>query len=271
MIDFRTVDEWHIGNDEVVKAYLNGTLVWDKDFKKVPFYVENITDSNETLSIKRHTNAPAITIEMSTDCIAWTTLGTTNTAALTYTLTPGSRLYLRANTTAWGGSVNGVKVYNVINGVSRIGGNIMSLLYGSGFTGGETSFPAGSVNTFSELFSENTYISSDYNLQDASGLLLPPVTTQRCYQDMFQGCRLLTLAPALPAVTLADYCYVQLFSGCRLLNKIVCLATSRGNSSTYGWVSNVASTGTFIKATGVTWYITTDYSGRPDGWTVIDA
>ena len=41
-----------------------------------PFYVENITDANETLSIvKSNASAPTLTIEYSTDRVNWSVLG----------------------------------------------------------------------------------------------------------------------------------------------------------------------------------------------------
>jgi hypothetical protein len=116
-----------------------------------PFYVENITNENETLTIdkKRESSLPStgdpspdITVEYSTDKTTWTSLGTTTFAgpALTMSLNPGDKVYLRANTTRWGTNENNVKIYNNITGISRVGGNIMSLLYGSNFTGQEKTF-----------------------------------------------------------------------------------------------------------------------------------
>ena len=100
-----------------------------------------------------------------------------------------------------------------------------------------------------------------------------PATTlfNSCYSDMFNGCTSLTSAPALPATTLAKSCYRNMFNGCTSLNTIKCLATSgiNVNATTYNWLYNVSSTGTFTKAAGVTW--PSGDSGIPSGWTVIDA
>lgn len=53
------------------------------------------------------------------------------------------------------------------------------------------------------------------------------------------------------------------------LNYIKCLATDISASNyTNSWVADVSSTGTFVKATGVTW--PTGASGIPSGWTVQD-
>ena len=90
---------------------------------------------------------------------------------------------------------------------------------------------------------------------------------------MFSGCTSLTTAPELPATTLANYCYNGMFYGCSKLNYIKCLATSVSASGCKtGWVSSVASSGTFVKAAGIsesTWSRGT--SGIPNNWTVEDA
>jgi hypothetical protein len=99
---------------------------------------------------------------------------------------------------------------------------------------------------------------------------LPATTaTIGCYREMFKGCTSLAQAPELPATTLADYCYSWMFEGCKKLSTIKCLATdiSASGALTY-WTSNVASSGTFTKATGVEWPSGT--SGIPSGWTVVE-
>ena len=270
--------------------YKGGNLIWPvkksgPDYTE-PFYVENTTNANETLSIKKSaSDALTLTIEYSTDKTNWSTLGTTSTTALTKTLTPGDKVYLRCNTNAWANSNR-----NVISGTRKVGGNIMSLLYGSNFTGQETSLP--DRECFKYLFYNNT------RLVDASKLLLPATTLKAsCYERMFQGCTSLTTAPALPAAnTLPGSCYNRMFldckslttaptlpaaklssggynnmfNGCTSLNEITCFAKSKINylNSTANWVSGVAATGTFYKKAGVSW--PTGVNGIPSGWTVIE-
>ena len=100
--------------------------------------------------------------------------------------------------------------------------------------------------------------------------LLPATTlATNCYYYMFSGCTNITTAPDLPATTLKTYCYYYMLKGCTKLNSIRMLATDI--SAQYcltGWVSNVASSGTFYKKSGVT--IPTGISGIPSGWTVVD-
>ena len=89
-----------------------------------------------------------------------------------------------------------------------------------------------------------------------------------CYQSMFNGCSNLTTAPALPATTLTSYCYRYMFRGCSNLKYIKCLAVDgiNTNDSATTWVSGVASTGTFVKASSASW--PTGNNGIPSGWTI---
>lgn len=110
-----------------------------------------------------------------------------------------------------------------------------------------------------------------------------PATTlvENCYNSMFYGCTSLTTAPILPAPTLVNSCYNSMFFGCTNLNRVTCLATSGINSSrsTYNWLGNVASSGTFTKnastptgSTGTSgqYWKTNSANGIPSGWTVED-
>ena len=92
--------------------------------------------------------------------------------------------------------------------------------------------------------------------------------TDHCYMYMFQGCTNLTAGPELPASVLVTGCYQSMFRGTSL-KTITCLATNLGNGAAY-WVQDINTTsGTFIKAEGMTSWPTGD-SGIPSGWNVID-
>ena len=89
-----------------------------------------------------------------------------------------------------------------------------------------------------------------------------------CYQYMFKGCTSLTTAPDLPATTLSWKCYEQMFCDCTNLNYIKAMFTTKPSSDyTYGWLSGVASTGTFVKNPDATWDVV-GANGVPKGWTV---
>ena len=100
-----------------------------------------------------------------------------------------------------------------------------------------------------------------------------PATTlmNACYNNMFYNCKSLTTAPELPATTLKSSCYSTMFAGCTSLNYIKCLATDiSAYNCTFGWVNDVASTGTFVKNPNMSSW-TTGVDGIPSGWTVQDA
>lgn len=218
-MNFDNVTEWRIPVNgvtrDVLKVTRNNVVLWEKEESittETPFFVQNISNTVETLNIKKNkSSAPTLTIEYSTDKSTWSTFGTTSTTALTMPINPKSKVYLRASTSSWAsfGSTN--DNMNSITGVSRVGGNIMSLLYGSRFTGQETSFS--SAYTFTGLFLNNT------NLIDASNLLLPATTLKEdCYAYMFEGCsNMIKIIDTLPASILAPYCYKGMFLDCTSL------------------------------------------------------
>ena len=202
-------------------AYEGGNVVMENkptptpppDPKAIPFYIEDISGSANTIQIKKTTPyIPDITIEKSTDGKTWETMGTTSTTAITATVPANGKLYLRCSVTTWAPGSSDYNYFNTASGNFNVGGNIMSLLYGSNFTGNETTFPSDSTYTFTRLFSGNTRIRS------AEQLLLPATTlADSCYKSMFQGCTSLTAAPVLPATTLDQYCYNNMFNGCTSL------------------------------------------------------
>ena len=99
-----------------------------------------------------------------------------------------------------------------------------------------------------------------------------PATTlaSSCYDSMFRNCKSLTSAPVLPATILVSGCYSNMFYGCSQLNYIKCLAENPATGYTRNWGKNVAPTGTFVKASGVTDWIIDNVNSIPIGWTVVD-
>lgn len=143
-------------------------------------------------------------------------------------------------------------------------GNIMSLIDSDGY---DTATTLTGDYTFMMLFEGNQHIKN----HATKTLTLPATTlTKACYMGMFSGCSCLETAPMLPAENLNAGCYEFMFSGCSRLNSVTCLATDLSAvDCTNSWLKNVASKGTFYKASGITedaWRAT----GIPDGWTVTD-
>ena len=112
-----------------------------------------------------------------------------------------------------------------------------------------------------------------YMFQACSSLVNAPelpatILANRCYYYMFQSCSSLVNAPELPATTLVDSCYACMFQACSKLQNVTCLATNiSAPGCISGWLTGVASTGTFNKAADVNWPIG-GYDGIPSGWTI---
>lgn len=302
----REINEIDVYNRPVVSGYItdgSGTpvsrpiIIPGADPNKTPFYIENINTSSITVTINRYSSAPTLTIQKSTDGKTWSTWGSTS-STLKVTVGGKKKLYLRCNANAWATSGNSYHKITCSNKFN-VGGNIMSLLYGSSFTGNETTFPGTGVNyQFVNLFSEYSAFGDPAYLTSAEKLILPATTvTNFCYsslfkgctslitapsilpatilgtasyESMYEGCSKLTTSPILAASTLSTQSCYWMFKGCTLLNYITCLATDiSATNCTYNWVNGVAATGTFKKNFSMTSW-TTGASGIPSGWTVVD-
>ena len=201
------------------------------------------------------------------------------------TVTAGNKIMWKGELTPT--SYNGSGIFSATANFN-VQGNIMSLLFGDDFTN-QTDL-TGKDYAFYNLFYQNTDIKSAKNLVlpattlarwcyrgmfgDCKSLVTAPTlpaTTlaNRCYQYMFGGCTSLTSAPELPATTLASECYNSMFYGCSSLNYIKAMFTTiPGEDYTYVWVSDVASSGIFVKNSAASWNVT-GVSGIPEGWTVV--
>lgn len=178
----------------------------------VPFFVEDLSGNGGTLTFSTQ-YSDATNIEYSIDAKHWSS---TNPG-----VPANGRVYMRANATHWGTfRQNGAHMTSSNN--FAVGGNIMSLLYGSSFTGNERVFPTNTARTFSGMFMGTT------KLIDASSLLLPATTLSgQCYEWMFREDSNLELPPqSLPASTLSQGCYGWMFSQCNKLAAMPALPTS---------------------------------------------
>lgn len=234
--NYKVLYEQNLQIDHIIRG---GEVVWPTTVKPdpstIPFYVENITNSNETVTIKKQSsNNETIDVYKSDDKTYWTLLGTTSTTPLTFTLVPKQKVYLRATTSTWhGGSI--INSSNIIIGMSKVGGNIMSLLYGNNFEN-QTEITTNRALSF-VFYQNNTLI-------DASDLALPATTlSNSCYAGLFNGCSSLSNGPKfLPATTLASGCYNGMFNGCSsLINIPEIYATTLADSCCMGMFANCTS------------------------------
>lgn len=203
------ISDIKLGTNQINKVYVGSVQVWSNapDY----FWVENTSDTAGNILISKSSSvlSNTVAVEYSTDKINWTSMGTIDSSiSQIYTAIPAnSRMYLRATATAWGTSSEGVRI---LGKTHKVGGNILSLLYGSSFTGTETTAAA---SAFSHLFYGNTA------LTDASELVIPMTTIENyAMNSMFSGNTALTAPPDLSHVTRVEGRGMSsMFSGCSSL------------------------------------------------------
>lgn len=243
-MNFTDVKSWTIPEGEVTKVVdeNNDVTIWEKiiDYSE-PFYVENISSSPAEIHVRKISDrfgdnqyegadsAPTITIEYSNDNISWNTWCTTSTTRETLTIPAYSKMYFRASTNRWSyhfywssSNLETIAFNNItFTGTSNInlGGNIMSLLYGSSFVEQKTFPNTSSTYIFSKVFSKESRSGEMHeSIRNVNKLLLPAtILTEYCYYFMFRGNTLLLNSPALPATTLARSCYSWMFRDCTSL------------------------------------------------------
>lgn len=179
----------------------------------------------------------------------------------------------------WRQTTAGIEIY----------GNLMSLKFGDEFNT-KTSFNISGwifQRTFANITgltsAENMYIPENTTFQKYSAEYLfdgctsltkaPKILTRdsftlytRCFDYAFRNCTSLTKGPELLKTSVTNNAYLHMFYGCTNLNYVKCLLTSPSTSNQDSWMYGVGSTGTFVKASGVSW--STGTSGIPSGWTV---
>lgn len=195
----------------------------------------------------------------------------------------------------WGHSIS-------FYGICNMYGNIMSMIDGQSFTNGGTLAPSAFENAllpftiahaknlvlpatnlgyrcYEGLFSQTgqpRYYKilldtpkelpatdlTDHNQGTTFGL-------SNVYNSMFLNNTRITSGPEIKATELPYSSCDEMFKGCTKLNSVKCTATTLNTDCSVDWLSGVSSTGTFTKASGVTW--PSGDSGIPTGWTVVDA
>lgn len=247
--------------DNLLLTLMSGTNA-PVDYSE-PFYYRS-PDLVDWITIEKSTSsAPDLTIEVSLDKTNWTTIGTTavpsgqpnrynstiyimngvgrieccnmgTTVFMSY-IPDGQKLYIR------GTSSDGYKTgtdtdYNYINfgaingsGKTEIGGNILSLVYGSNFNGQET-MPVGT--RLSCLFRQtvaNTFV-NHCGINYSNRLVFPKNTQSNCYSHLFEDCRGNKFPEMLPATTLSNSCYSSMFKGTNIQTPTILPATTLQHS-----------------------------------------
>ena len=259
----------HKGNQSAPMGYHNSIPIWDgKKFTPVisnHFYIQNIDTAPATITLtKGNTNpqyVPEITVEYSKDGINWSTWGTTSTdAALSMVLQSAEKVYFRANEEHWGDNVilwNECRTYFGGGSHIKVGGNIMSLVYGGNFTGEEVTFPTSS-GRLAGLFANWSA------LENAEELVLPATTLpEMVYGQMFRSTNI-TKGPFLPASHIVHDAYRAMFMSCaNLIEMRVDALTVADTWALNSWLPN--NSGIFYKNanTSINW---SSYVGG--NWTI---
>ena len=263
---------------------------WTNDYESEYFTIESLGDNNTiTLTIPSGVTSEEMTsVSYSFDKTTWTTTTIDDDdQTISVTLNANEKVYWKGigSTMAIGTDEDSHSSF-LSDGAFKVYGNAMSLFHGDDFVG---------KTNDNDYYMAGLFYGSE--VVDAFNLALPITTANSCYRNLFYGCSELESAPLLPATALSEYCYAymfknctslvksptlpaatldrssyyQMFYGCSALNEVTCLATdiSASNCLT-NWVKNVASTGTFSKASGMTDW-TTGANGIPSGWTVEEA
>jgi len=169
-------------------------------------------DEDDEYEVKRN-------IEVSTDCINWTSKTSSEEETLLATLNAGDKLYIRGKNRSYGDEYDDeyYASYFKTNKAVYVYGNIMSLIYGEDFLASHNSSRTGSC-TFAKLFhgvGQYLYFRNDKRLvlplEDLDG---------SAYAKMFAGCTHITYVPTLPAKYARPYCYHGMFEGCTGLTEV---------------------------------------------------
>jgi hypothetical protein len=199
--------------------------------------------SSTPMTITPNYTNTGITLQYSLDTVTWNNIGAKG-------VTPSANtIYFRGRATGTKTLFTDSNVNNawIFTGASNleVHGDITMLVQDT-LGGRVRDIPLG-LYAFSNMFVNCT------NLTVAPGLPATTLATY-CYYGMFQGCTSLTTAPTLPATTLATYCYRGMFYGC---TKIKLSTTKTGSYQTEYRIPKV---GTGVDATDALIYMFT-YTG----------
>lgn len=284
--DLSTISAAYLGSTAISEIYFGSTKVWPKvNYKEMPLTFEIWGSSSNSYSIificNNYGNRKTIQYRINEG--SWTSVTSTTNPGKTITVHGGDIVQFKGDNTSYSGNF----LRSMVS--CEVMGNIMSLLDSTNFAT-LTTISSG-TNNFQSIFGSSGVTYADHLILPATTLTTScysgmfnscpylettpelPATTlaMSCYNSMFANCSSLTTAPELPAPTLVSGCYSGIFASSSNLRYIKCLATNISASGcTSGWVSGVAATGTFVKASTMSSW-TTGTSGIPSGWTVQNA
>lgn len=175
------------------------------NYRYIPFYIEDVSGTASTLTVETE-GTDATDVEYSLDGTTWTSSKPQIPA--------NGKVYIRAHAYQWhqDGS-DFAHIYS--NNDFNVAGNVMSLFYGSNFTGNETTFPNDSEHSMRLLY----MFLNCTGLVDAGNLILPALSLRtHDYFYTFSGCTNLIAAPAVPdAAVNGEEVLRGMYKGCSSL------------------------------------------------------
>lgn len=233
IMNFVNVTKIVIPQGEVIQIQDNlSRILWKKNMidYSIPFWVRNISGSSQSLYIGNGSNNTWFnTINPQYrrgKSGSWTNFGEIGNYNKTryISISAGETIYLRCACNSWsyGSATTGGTTESIgidVTGAYEVGGNILSLLYGSSFNS-QSEFPSDTYTyTFYGLFSKNARGTQTYvnNIRSAEKLIIPCANINYCCKSMFSQCTYLTTGPALPATSITYDCYYGMFYGCTAL------------------------------------------------------
>ena len=206
---------------------------------------------NSSVQLTAVGSAPVVTLVKSFDGVNWEDYAVGEVIDLP---SVGDFVYLAAGeggNNAFGASLIDYHHF-VINGLVAASGDITSL---RNFDLAQTTL---ATYCYSSMFNGCTGLTSAPEL---------PATTLaiRCYQGMFSGCTGLMSAPELPATTLATYCYYSMFKGCTGLTSAPELPATELKNSCYNYMFQGCKNISIIKVHFKLWDIS-NFTGKTNGW-----
>ena len=229
---------------------------WDEidvSFIVLDYLCFTANTAGSTVQLKKNGTPAAITLEVSSDKINWSTYtfdtditltniedkvyfrNTSTTTTGFATSTSNYYQFVMSWSVSWSWDINYLLNKNSTTTVSSY--CYYCLFYQCTSLTTAPSLPATTLTYYCywQMFSWCTSLTT--------APVLPATTlTYGCYFNMFYNCSSLTTAPALPATTLAQYCYYQMFYWCTWLTSTPALsATTLANYCYYSMFYNCSS------------------------------
>lgn len=260
------IDNIMFGATEVQSVYKGETLLWEQG-KTHDYTKDYLTFTALSAGRINVYTTPAENLKLRYNGSSWMSLPMSDGTYSFITVKSGDVVEFKGNGSFVSGT-SGTFTTGNSSATYNISGNVMSLVAPDDFTETTTLSTA-----LSRLFYSNT------SLVDATNLMLPATELKvtSAYSYMFRYCTNLVNGPTIGAIDWTNSesgsACMYMFRNCSKLQyiKVLCdgrpeLSPPYPQSTFLMWMADVASTGTFVKASGAAW--NTGEGGIPDSWTV---